>query len=443
MNEEEQGKDASSSEQEVEEVPQELECTLCLKLLYEPVSLPCGHSFCRRCLRRALTYKKECPLCRAACLPGAASNAVNIALETFASSRLPKAWAARKQECEEEDDEDRQADAQAARVLSGRSQASPASAAVPEEGSGVSHTVPLFLFPLQLVPHQPMIFQFFEPRYVVMVERLLAGNRLFGLQPSASEDRDGPPGLLMMVEQCQQIPGPHTRYVVQTKVASRYTIQDPSSIVEEPGTMGLHYATVQPYDDIQDDASLSPRVKELSLEAWDLTSTLLDSLPNHAKRMLLHMCGPLPSRGQHKRLSFWLASALRLREGEPLGLLRTRDLEMRVRQVSGLLAKRWEQAQRRSRGAEYVFRNQAPGSQAGLFSSSRASLLLLLGLVLSLVLLRFGDNIFSGQQQPGISTTIGRAHSPPEIHPSDQRQMYEQPRQAQEPQYSEVSSDEL
>lgn len=28
----------------------DFDCTLCLKLLYEPITTPCGHSFCRSCL---------------------------------------------------------------------------------------------------------------------------------------------------------------------------------------------------------------------------------------------------------------------------------------------------------------------------------------------------------------------------------------------------------
>jgi hypothetical protein len=34
----------------------DFECTLCLKLLYEPVTTPCGHSFCRSCLHQSMDH---------------------------------------------------------------------------------------------------------------------------------------------------------------------------------------------------------------------------------------------------------------------------------------------------------------------------------------------------------------------------------------------------
>lgn len=34
----------------------DFDCTVCLKLLYEPVTTPCGHSFCRSCLFQSMDH---------------------------------------------------------------------------------------------------------------------------------------------------------------------------------------------------------------------------------------------------------------------------------------------------------------------------------------------------------------------------------------------------
>ncbi|KAE8262304.1 hypothetical protein A4X09_0g7489, partial [Tilletia walkeri] len=41
-----------------------LECQLCYLLLYEPVTTPCGHTFCRSCFARNLDHSDRCPLCK-------------------------------------------------------------------------------------------------------------------------------------------------------------------------------------------------------------------------------------------------------------------------------------------------------------------------------------------------------------------------------------------
>lgn len=46
-------------------VPPELSCPLCLDLVYDPVSTPCSHVYCRLCISRVLaTGHSSCPLCR-------------------------------------------------------------------------------------------------------------------------------------------------------------------------------------------------------------------------------------------------------------------------------------------------------------------------------------------------------------------------------------------
>lgn len=44
----------------------DFECILCSRCLLEPVTTPCGHTFCRDCLTRVLDHGLSCPLCMAA-----------------------------------------------------------------------------------------------------------------------------------------------------------------------------------------------------------------------------------------------------------------------------------------------------------------------------------------------------------------------------------------
>ncbi len=43
----------------------DFECSLCTGIVYEPVTVTCGHSFCCSCLRRAFDHSYTCPVCRA------------------------------------------------------------------------------------------------------------------------------------------------------------------------------------------------------------------------------------------------------------------------------------------------------------------------------------------------------------------------------------------
>lgn len=42
------------------------DCPICFELLFDPVTSPCGHSFCRQCLARAIDHNPCCPVCRCA-----------------------------------------------------------------------------------------------------------------------------------------------------------------------------------------------------------------------------------------------------------------------------------------------------------------------------------------------------------------------------------------
>ncbi|KAK9090215.1 hypothetical protein Sjap_023392 [Stephania japonica] len=49
----------------IDRLREELSCAICLEICYEPSTTPCGHSFCKKCLKSAADKcGKRCPKCR-------------------------------------------------------------------------------------------------------------------------------------------------------------------------------------------------------------------------------------------------------------------------------------------------------------------------------------------------------------------------------------------
>ncbi|KAL3624306.1 hypothetical protein CASFOL_033122 [Castilleja foliolosa] len=49
----------------LDKLREELSCAICLEICYEPSTTPCGHSFCKKCLRSSADRcGKKCPKCR-------------------------------------------------------------------------------------------------------------------------------------------------------------------------------------------------------------------------------------------------------------------------------------------------------------------------------------------------------------------------------------------
>jgi len=78
-----------------EDIPPDFECALCLKLLLDPLSVSCGHTFCRTCINRSQEYRTACPMCRK---PVHVGGGVNVLLANIIAERFPNALALRKEE---------------------------------------------------------------------------------------------------------------------------------------------------------------------------------------------------------------------------------------------------------------------------------------------------------------------------------------------------------
>ena len=67
----------------------DLECALCSDILFKPVSLDCGHTYCKGCLINALKIKPKCPLCRTPCFLQESSMEENVVLKSIVGKKYP------------------------------------------------------------------------------------------------------------------------------------------------------------------------------------------------------------------------------------------------------------------------------------------------------------------------------------------------------------------
>lgn len=204
-----------------------LECQLCYLLQYEPITTPCGHTFCRSCFARSLDHSSKCPLCRTE-MPSFAffqDHPLNQALlrllksqlgaseedervqsarkdrlspstypqeELLSLSRLGvftdshthgggqhvDAWApskaARRSRTRGEDDDDEEEDDVASLTFGLRRLYEERAATVEEEERHAASWMPIFVCALAF-PTMPTNLHIFEPRYRLMVRRCLQG----------------------------------------------------------------------------------------------------------------------------------------------------------------------------------------------------------------------------------------------------------------------------
>lgn len=142
-------------------------CSICWEIFRAPVSLPCGHTFCKKCLKVALTMKPHCPTCRAHVSPFAFQCAENQVISQYISAKFPQ------------EDTSAQIENVSLKTWSGS----------------------LFRIHFPLVPNQFGRLNIFEPRYICLYERAMAGDRMFAFHP---EGMAGQMGLVVTILESQQ-----------------------------------------------------------------------------------------------------------------------------------------------------------------------------------------------------------------------------------------------
>lgn len=181
----------------------ELDCHVCYNMLLDPVTTACGHTFCRKCLVRALDHTLHCPVCRRSLTipPSLDGQPSNNCLVALLSSLCPELVAAR------------------------------AEAVTQEERGAPELDTALFVCTLGF-PAMPTFLHIFEPRYRLMIRRALESNGTFGMlmynRAGADQGRLGPIqfkeyGTMLQIVNAQMLPD--GRSLIETRGTTRFRVR--------------------------------------------------------------------------------------------------------------------------------------------------------------------------------------------------------------------------
>ncbi|UPK94419.1 hypothetical protein LCI18_005354 [Fusarium solani-melongenae] len=199
----------------------EMDCQVCYALFYDPLTTPCGHTFCRSCLHRILDHSRYCPICRR-------PMAINPVLSQNSSpsnetiTRIIEAfWLDEVHARKEALDAERASQMQ-------------------------DFDLPLFVCTLSF-PLMPTFLHIFEPRYRLMIRRALEGDRTFGMvlpkRPQHPDDVDFHDlGTLLRIVNIQYYPD--GRSLIETVGISRFRVRNHSYID------GYTVAKIERVDDV-------------------------------------------------------------------------------------------------------------------------------------------------------------------------------------------------
>ncbi|XP_030903215.2 LON peptidase N-terminal domain and RING finger protein 1-like isoform X2 [Melopsittacus undulatus] len=133
----------------------DVECSLCMRMFFEPVTTPCGHTFCKECLERCLDHRPNCPLCKQSLREylKAGSYSPTVLLQDIILATFPTELAERR-------------DLHRAEMA---------------ELSNLTKNIPIFVCTMSF-PGIACPLHVFEPRYRLMIRRCQeTGTRRFGM----------------------------------------------------------------------------------------------------------------------------------------------------------------------------------------------------------------------------------------------------------------------
>ncbi|XP_068181715.1 LON peptidase N-terminal domain and RING finger protein 3-like [Antennarius striatus] len=290
--------------------PSDLECSLCMRLFYEPVTTPCGHTFCLQCLERCLDHNPKCPLCKEELSEYLAQRQYckTVLMENLISKFLPSELKERQKVHQEEI----------------------------AELSNLNKNVPIFVCTMAF-PTVPCPLHIFEPCYRLMIRRCMeTGTKLFGM--CLGDDLKGfaEYGCLLEIRDVKFFSD--GRSVVDTIGRRRF------KVVHHSERDGYNIADIEYLEDVMVEGAAEQELRSLHDTVYDQALVWLNSLKTEQKERIEGHFGPMPGKDSQLQTGpngpswcWWLLAVLPLEGRAQLPFLALTSLKDRLSGIRKIL----------------------------------------------------------------------------------------------------------
>ncbi|XP_019965035.2 LON peptidase N-terminal domain and RING finger protein 2 [Paralichthys olivaceus] len=281
----------------------DMECPLCMRLFYEPVATPCGHTFCLKCLERCLDHNSNCPLCKENLAEYLATRGYKktLLMEEVLQRYLGDELDERKKIHEEE----------------------------MKELSNLKQEVPIFVCTMAF-PTIQCPLHVFEPRYRLMIRRSMeTGTKQFGMCIADELKGFADFGCMLQVRDVKFFPD--GRSVVDTIGVSRF------KVLSHGQRDGYNTAKIEYLEDKKVEGEELVELLKLHDSVYDQANSWFTSLKDNMKSQILSHFGHLPSKDPDPQGSpsgpawcWWLLAVLPLENRAQLTILSMTSLKDRL-----------------------------------------------------------------------------------------------------------------
>ncbi|XP_020013178.2 LON peptidase N-terminal domain and RING finger protein 3 isoform X2 [Castor canadensis] len=289
----------------------DLECSLCMRLFYEPVTTPCGHTFCLKCLERCLDHNAKCPLCKDGLSQCLASRkySKNVIMEELIAKFLPEELKERRRLYEEE----------------------------MEELSNLNKNVPIFVCTMAY-PTVPCPLHIFEPCYRLMIRRCIeTGTRQFGMCLGDPVKGFAEYGCILEIRNVQFFSD--GRSVVDSIGKRRF------KVLHQGQRDGYNTADIEYIEDQKVQGQDCAELMGLHNCVYGQASSWFHSLKPSLKNRILNHFGPMPEKDADPQINpngpawcWWILAVLPLESRAQLPFLAMRSLKDRLNGIRRILA---------------------------------------------------------------------------------------------------------